>query len=105
MIHIHFRSAIIFFPNIHDTSQNEIAPAIDPKFQYRLNLFDTIPSDNINTGTVIDFGDFSPAKGMPFLLIRSIVLASLVLDDSEILPVKRLSTSSIIDWAEAIRES
>ena len=38
-------------------------------------------------------GDFSPAKGMPFLLIGApIVLASLlVVDDSEILPVKRLS--------------
>ena len=89
-------SAIIFFFLIFMTlARNEIVPAIRSKnFQFdsiSMTLSSLIISILVIALSMI--GDFSPAKGMPFLLIGApIVLASLlVVDDSEILPVKRLS--------------
>ena len=76
-------------------ARNEIVPAIRSKnFQITsisLTLSSLIISILVIALSVL--GEFSPAKGMPFLLIGTpIVLASLlVVDDSEILPVKKLS--------------
>ena len=99
-------SAIIFFFLIFMTlARNEIAPAIRSK-NFNINSISLTLSSLIISILVIAlsiFGDFSPAKGMPFLLIGApIILASLlVLDDSEILPVKRLSgLHPLVDWAE-----
>ena len=86
-------------------ARNEIAPAIRSK-NFNINSISLTLSSLIISILVIAlsiFGDFSPAKGMPFLLIGApIILASLlVLDDSEILPVKRLSgLHPLVDWAE-----
>ena len=92
-------SAIIFtFLIFMMLARNEIVPAIRSKnFQISsisLTLSSLIISILVIALSVI--GDFSPAKGMPFLLIGApIVLASLlVVDDSEILPLKRLSRSN-----------
>ena len=92
-------SAIIFtFLIFMMLARNEIVPAIRSKnFQISsisLTLSSLIISILVIALSVI--GDFSPAKGMPFLLIGTpIVLASLlVVDDSEILPLKRLSRSN-----------
>ena len=84
-------------------ARNEIVPAIRSKnFQISsisLTLSSLVISILVITLSVM--GDFSPAKGMPFLLIGApIVLASLlVVDDSEILPLNRLyrSNSRIIN--------
>ena len=79
-------------------ARNEIVPAIRSKnFQITsisLTLSSLIISILVIALAVV--GDFSPAKGMPFLLIGTpIVLASLlVVDDSDILPLKRLSRSN-----------
>ena len=99
-------SAIIFFFLIFMTlARNEIAPAIRSK-NFNIDSISLTLSSLIISILVIALsilGDFSPAKGMPFLLIGApIILASLlVLDDSEILPVKRLSgLHPLVDWAE-----
>lgn len=79
-------------------ARNEIVPAIRSKnFQITsisLTLSSLIISILVIALAVI--GDFSPAKGMPFLLIGTpIVLASLlVVDDTEILPLETLSRSN-----------
>ena len=97
-------SAIIFiFLIFMMLARNEIVPAIRSKnFQISsisLTLSSLVISILVITLSVM--GDFSPAKGMPFLLIGApIVLASLlVVDDSEILPLNRLyrSNSRIIN--------
>ena len=97
-------SAIIFtFLIFMMLARNEIVPAIRSKnFQISsisLTLSSLVISILVITLSVL--GDFSPAKGMPFLLIGApIVLASLlVVDDSEILPLNRLyrSNSRIIN--------
>jgi len=97
-------SAIIFTSLIFMMlARNEIVPAIRSKnFQISsisLTLSSLVISILVITLSVM--GDFSPAKGMPFLLIGApIVLASLlVVDDSEILPLNRLyrSNSRIIN--------
>ena len=92
-------SAIIFtFLIFMMLARNEIVPAIRSKnFQISsisLTLSSLVISILVITLSVM--GDFSPAKGMPFLLIGApIVLASLlVVDDSEILPLNRLSRSN-----------
>ena len=76
-------------------ARNELAPAIRSK-NFQITSISLTLSSLIISIIVIALsvrGDFSPAKGMPFLIIGApIVLASLlVVDDSEILPVKRLS--------------
>lgn len=76
-------------------ARNEIVPAIKSK-NFQISSISLTISSLILSIMVIALsvlGDFSPAKGMPFLLIGApIVLASLlVVDDLEILPVKRLS--------------
>ena len=79
-------------------ARNEIVPAIRSKnFQITsisLTLSSLIISILVIAPAVM--GDFSPAKGMPFLLIGTpIVLASLlVVDDTEILPLETLSRSN-----------
>ena len=92
-------SAIIFtFLIFMMLARNEIVPAIRSKnFQISsisLTLSSLVISILVITLSVM--GDFSPAKGMPFLLIGApIVLASLlVVDDSEILPLNRLDRSN-----------
>jgi len=89
-------SAIIFmFLIFMMLARNELVPAFQSKnFQITsisLSLSSLVISILIIALSVM--GDFSPAKGMPFLLIGApIVLASfLVVDGSEILPLKRLS--------------
>ena len=79
-------------------ARNEIVPAIRSK-NFQITSISLTLSSLIISILVIALavmGDFSPAKGMPFLLIGTpIVLASLlVVDDSEILPLKRLSRSN-----------
>jgi general L-amino acid transport system permease protein len=79
-------------------ARNEIVPAIRSK-NFQITSISLTLSSLIISILVIALavmGDFSPAKGMPFLLIGiSIVLASLlVVDDSDILPLKRLSGSN-----------
>ena len=76
-------------------ARNEIIPAIRSK-NFQISSISLTLSSLIISILVIAIsvmGDFSPAKGMPFLLIGApVVLASLlVVDDSEILPLKRLS--------------
>ena len=76
-------------------ARNEIVPAIRSK-NFQITSISLTLSSLIISILVIALsvgGDFSPAKGMPFLLIGTpIVLASLlVVDDSEILPLKSLS--------------
>ena len=76
-------------------ARNEIIPAIRSK-NFQVSSISLTLSSLIISILVIAIsvmGDFSPAKGMPFLLIGApVVLASLlVVDDSEILPLKRLS--------------
>ena len=76
-------------------ARNEIIPAIRSK-NFQVSSISLTLSSLIISILVIAIsvmGDFSPAKGMPFLLIGApIILASLlVVDDSEILPLKRLS--------------
>ena len=76
-------------------ARNELAPAIRSK-NFQITSISLTLSSLIISILVIalaELGDFSPAKGMPFLLIGApIALASLlVMDDSEILPAKRLS--------------
>tara|TARA_B100000927_G_scaffold291104_1_gene291933 strand:+ start:1468 stop:3288 length:1821 start_codon:yes stop_codon:yes gene_type:complete len=76
-------------------ARNEIVPAIRSK-NFQIASISLTLSSLIISILVIALsvgGDFSPAKGMPFLLIGTpIVLASLlVVDDSEILPLKSLS--------------
>ena len=89
-------SSIIFiFLIFMMLARNELAPAIRSK-NFQITSISLTLSSLIISIIVIALsvrGDFSPAKGMPFLLIGApIVLASLlVVDDSEILPVKRLS--------------
>ena len=89
-------SSIIFiFLMFMMLARNELAPAIRTK-NFQITSISLTLSSLIISIIVIALsvrGDFSPAKGMPFLLIGApIVLASLlVVDDSEILPVKRLS--------------
>ena len=79
-------------------ARNEIVPAIRSK-NFQITSISLTLSSLIISILVIALavmGDFSPAKGMPFLLIGTpIVLASLlVVDDSDILPLKRLSRSN-----------
>jgi len=79
-------------------ARNEIVPAIRSK-NFQITSISLTLSSLIISTLVIALavgGDFSPAKGMPFLLIGTpIVLASLlVVDDSDILPLKRLSRSN-----------
>ena len=79
-------------------ARNEIVPAIRSK-NFQITSISLTLSSLIISILVIALavmGDFSPAKGMPFLLIGTpIVLASLlVVDDSDILPLKRLSGSN-----------
>jgi len=79
-------------------ARNEILPAIRSK-NFQITSISLTLSALIISILVIALavmGDFSPAKGMPFLLIGTpIVLASLlVVDDSDILPLKRLSRSN-----------
>ena len=79
-------------------ARNEIVPAIRSK-NFQITSISLTLSALIISILVIALavmGDFSPAKGMPFLLIGTpIVLASLlVVDDSDILPLKRLSGSN-----------
>ena len=79
-------------------ARNEIVPAIRSK-NFQITSISLTLSSLIISFLVIALavgGDFSPAKGMPFLLIGTpIVLASLlVVDDSDILPLKRLSRSN-----------
>ena len=79
-------------------ARNEIVPAIRSK-NFQITSISLTLSSLIISILVIALavmGDFSPAKGMPFLLIGTpIVLASLlVVDDSEILPLKTLSRSN-----------
>ena len=79
-------------------ARNEIVPAIRSK-NFQITSISLTLSSLIFSILVIALavmGDFSPAKGMPFLLIGTpIVLASLlVVDDSDILPLKRLSRSN-----------
>ena len=79
-------------------ARNEIVPAIRSK-NFQITSISLTLSALIISILVIALavmGDFSPAKGMPFLLIGTpIVLASLlVVDDSDILPLKRLSRSN-----------
>jgi len=79
-------------------ARNEILPAIRSK-NFQITSISLTLSSLIISILVIALavmGDFSPAKGMPFLLIGTpIVLASLlVVDDSDILPLKRLSRSN-----------
>ncbi len=76
-------------------ARNEIVPAIRSK-NFQITSISLTLSSLIISILVISLsvlGEFSPAKGMPFLLIGApIVLASLlVVDNSEILPVKKLS--------------
>jgi len=97
-------SAIIFtFLIFMMLARNEIVPAIGSK-NFQITSISLTLSSLIISILVIALavmGDFSPAKGMPFLLIGApIVLASLlVVDDSEILPLNRLyrSNSRIIN--------
>ena len=84
-------------------ARNEIVPAIRSK-NFQITSISLTLSSLIISILVIALavmGDFSPAKGMPFLLIGTpIVLASLlVVDDTEILPLNRLyrSNSRIIN--------
>ena len=92
-------SAIIFtFLIFMMLARNEIVPAIRSK-NFQITSISLTLSSLIISILVIALsvgGDFSPAKGMPFLLIGApIVLASLlVVDDSEILSLKRLSRSN-----------
>ena len=79
-------------------ARNEIVPAIRSK-NFQITSISLTLSSLIISILVIALavmGDFSPAKGMPFLLIGTpIVLVSLlVVDDSDILPLKRLSRSN-----------
>lgn len=79
-------------------ARNEIVPAIRSK-NFQITSISLTLSSLIISILVIALavmGDFSPAKGMPFLLIGTpIVIASLlVVDDSDILPLKRLSRSN-----------
>ena len=79
-------------------ARNEIVPAIRSK-NFQITSISLTLSSLIISFLIIALavgGDFSPAKGMPFLLIGTpIVLASLlVVDDSDILPLKRLSRSN-----------
>ena len=79
-------------------ARNEIVPAIRSK-NFQITSISLTLSSLVISILVIALavmGDFSPAKGMPFLLIGTpIVLASLlVVDDSDILPLKRLSRSN-----------
>ena len=79
-------------------ARNEIVPAIRSK-NFRITSISLTLSSLIISILVIALavmGDFSPAKGMPFLLIGTpIVLASLlVVDDTEILPLETLSRSN-----------
>jgi len=79
-------------------ARNEIVPAIRSK-NFQITSISLTLSSLIISILVIAIavmGDFSPAKGMPFLLIGTpIVIASLlVVDDSDILPLKRLSRSN-----------
>jgi len=79
-------------------ARNEIVPAIRSK-NFQITSISLTLSSLIISILVIGLavmGDFSPAKGMPFLLIGTpIVLVSLlVVDDSDILPLKRLSRSN-----------
>ena len=84
-------------------ARNEIVPAIRSK-NFQITSISLTLSSLIISILVIALavmGDFSPAKGMPFLLIGTpIVLASLlVVDDTEILPLETLfrSNSRIIN--------
>ncbi len=79
-------------------ARNEIVPAIRSK-NFQITSISLTLSSLIISILVIALavmGDFSPAKGMPFLLIGTpIVLASLlVVDDTEILPLETLSRSN-----------
>ena len=79
-------------------ARNEIVPAIRSK-NFQITSISLTLSALIISILVIALavmGDFSPAKGMPFLLIGTpIVLASLlVVDDTEILPLETLSRSN-----------
>ena len=79
-------------------ARNEILPAIRSK-NFQITSISLTLSSLIISILVIALsvmGNFSPAKGMPFLLIGApIVLASLlVVDNSEILPLKRISRSN-----------
>ena len=79
-------------------ARNEIVPAIRSK-NFQITSISLTLSSLIISILVIALsvmGNFSPAKGMPFLLIGApIVLASLlVVDNSEILPLKRISRSN-----------
>lgn len=79
-------------------ARNEIVPAIRSK-NFQITSISLTLSSLIISILVIALavmGDFSPAKGMPFLLIGTpIVLASLlVVDDTEILPLEKLSRSN-----------
>ena len=79
-------------------ARNEIVPAIRSKNFQITSISLTLSSLIISILVIVlaVMGDFSPAKGMPFLLIGTpIVLVSLlVVDDSDILPLKRLSRSN-----------
>ena len=92
-------SAIIFtFLIFMMLARNEIVPAIRSK-NFQISSISLTLSSLIISILVIALsamGDFSPAKGMPFLLIGApIVLASLlVVDDTEILPLETLSRSN-----------
>ena len=79
-------------------ARNEIVPAIRSK-NFQITSISLTLSSLIISILVIALavmGDFSPAKGMPFLLIGTpIVLASLlVVDDTEFLPLETLSRSN-----------